>query len=52
MKTKPAKVVRMLVVVPRIDGLTIPQHRKAVREALRQTGDFYRRQVRVSRASE
>lgn len=46
-KPKKPATVRLEVVVPHIEGLTVAQHRQSVRDALRQTGDFYRRTVRV-----
>lgn len=48
-KKKPREV-HMLVSVPRIDGLTAAQHLTAVRDALRQTSDFYGRRVTVKPA--
>ena len=50
-KKTPAASVRLLVTVPRIEGLSAAQHRTAVHDALKRTGDFYGRALRVQAAS-
>ncbi|MCA0214716.1 MAG: hypothetical protein LCH79_16255 [Proteobacteria bacterium] len=46
-RKKPATIT-MVVTVPRLPELTAAQHRASVKDAIKHTGDFYGRAVRVS----
>lgn len=51
MTTKPRKkptTITMVVTVARLPELTAAQHRASVKDAIKHTGDFYGRAVRVS----
>lgn len=46
-RKKPATIT-MVVTVPHLPELTAAQHRASVKDAIKHTGDFYGRAVRVS----
>lgn len=51
-KTKgEARKIQVLVTVPRVEGMSEAGHRKAVRDAVAASGDFYGRAVKVAPAA-
>lgn len=41
------KTMRVLLTVPRLPELTLPEQRRAIRDNLQRTGDFYGRRISV-----